>query len=79
MPPGIRGDVFGSGDYRTGRDQQVLGKRHQVRLQRLHEIVETHMDGNQAYLLSSWTVKQVKADGAAGSMSGHTLLAGEAR
>jgi hypothetical protein len=37
------------------------------------EIVETHMDGNQAYLLSSWTVKQVKADGAAGSMSGHTL------
>jgi ketosteroid isomerase-like protein len=32
------------------------------------------MDGNQAYLLSTWTVKQAKADGGAGSMSGHSLL-----
>jgi uncharacterized protein (TIGR02246 family) len=37
------------------------------------EIVETRMDGNQAYLLSTWTVKQVKADGGAASISGHTL------
>ena len=31
------------------------------------------MDGNLTYLLSTWTVKQVKADGDAGSMSGNTL------
>ena len=37
------------------------------------DIVETHTDGNLAYLLSTWTVKQVKGDGGAGSMSGNTL------
>jgi hypothetical protein len=36
------------------------------------DIVEAHMDGNLTYL-STRTVKQVKADGDAGSMSGNTL------
>jgi uncharacterized protein (TIGR02246 family) len=37
------------------------------------DIVETRMDGNQAYLLSTWTVKKVKADGSAATLNGHTL------
>jgi uncharacterized protein (TIGR02246 family) len=37
------------------------------------EIIETRADGNLAYLLSSWTVNQVKSGGEGRTMSGHTL------
>ncbi|MCS3891009.1 uncharacterized protein (TIGR02246 family) [Bradyrhizobium japonicum USDA 38] len=37
------------------------------------EIIETRADGNLAYLLSSWTVNQVKSGGEVRAMSGHTL------
>jgi uncharacterized protein (TIGR02246 family) len=37
------------------------------------EIIETRADGNLAYLLSSWTVKQVKSSGEVGTLTGHTV------
>jgi uncharacterized protein (TIGR02246 family) len=36
-------------------------------------IIETRADGNLAYLLSSWTVKQVKSSGEVATVNGHTL------
>jgi uncharacterized protein (TIGR02246 family) len=36
------------------------------------EIIETRADGNLAYLLSSWTVKQVKSGGEVGTLTGTT-------
>jgi uncharacterized protein (TIGR02246 family) len=37
------------------------------------EIVETKSDGNLAYLLATWTVKQVREGGDTASFSGHTV------
>jgi uncharacterized protein (TIGR02246 family) len=37
------------------------------------EIVETRADGNLAYMLSTWTVKQVKSGGEASDLTGHTV------
>ena len=37
------------------------------------EIMETRADGNLAYLLSTWTVKQVKSGGEESTLQGHTL------
>jgi uncharacterized protein (TIGR02246 family) len=37
------------------------------------EIVETRSDGNLAYLVASWTVKQVKQGGDTASFGGHTV------
>ena len=37
------------------------------------EIMETRADGNLAYLLSTWTVKQVKSSGEESTLQGHTL------
>jgi ketosteroid isomerase-like protein len=35
--------------------------------------METRADGNLAYLLSTWTVKQVKSGGEESTLQGHTL------
>ena len=37
------------------------------------EIVETRADGNLAYMLSTWTVKQVNSGGEVSNMTGHTV------
>ena len=36
------------------------------------EIMETRAEGNLAYLLSTWTVKQVKNGGEESTLQGHT-------
>jgi uncharacterized protein (TIGR02246 family) len=37
------------------------------------EIVETRADGSLAYMLSTWTVKQVKSSGEVSDLTGHTV------
>jgi uncharacterized protein (TIGR02246 family) len=37
------------------------------------EIVETRADRNLAYMLSTWTVKQIKSGGEVSDLTGHTV------